>query len=205
MNGCCSRPRGLADRKPRWGGGGRCVWCVGRREEGGVGSVFYFSQLLWKELQELKSKEQRWNNVQDLTKASALLCSLLAVVGLSRGSVPWVISHTQMLGRALAQGEGRSWPALHTPGVQGDPALTRRSSQGGRNLWQEEGSLLPFQGAFPEKPSWMWLPDMVTCDVNGIGLGYQWIIWGLFWEFDFSQEISWFTDKLPKLTLKMKV
>lgn len=36
---------------------GRCARCVGGRE-GVWGRVFYFSQLLWKELQELKSKEQ---------------------------------------------------------------------------------------------------------------------------------------------------
>lgn len=58
---------------------------------------FYFSQPLWKERQELKSKELRRNNVEDLTKAAALLCCPPAVACLCRGSGQWVILHSQML------------------------------------------------------------------------------------------------------------
>lgn len=105
-----------------WEGGRKGVW----------GSVFYFSQLLWKEPQELKSKEQHWNNVQDLTKASAPFCRLPAVACLSWGSVWWVISHTPMLGRVLPPGEGGSRPALHTPGVDFGGHFREGESRAGR-------------------------------------------------------------------------
>lgn len=99
---------------PQCGGGGRCVWCAWGRQGGGWRQCFYFSQLLWKELRELKSKEQRWNNVQDLTKAAALLYGPPAVACLCGGSVQWVISHTQMLGRALPPGkQGAGLPSAH--------------------------------------------------------------------------------------------
>lgn len=93
----------------------RKVCSLRGRQEEVCRRCFYFSQPLWKEPQGLQSKEPRRNNVEDLTKAAAPLCCPPAVACLCRGSVQWVILHSQMLARALLREQEPACP-LHTWG-----------------------------------------------------------------------------------------